>query len=301
MFFGFKRIRSKYTTGLISFKNENTNEIFKKDLEQFSRYSIYPNIKNARKLLCTSLDVCSNNLILGGGSEELLKNLFLILDYDSIQILEHSFELGFYYNRLLNKKIITNHFSFDGQSFAYDDIEKLGGEVLYLVSPHCPTGIEFTVDQIISYSRKFKYVIVDEAYLNPTSFDKPIIHNVIYIRSFSKLGGVPGLRIGYAIAHKDIIDKLNCIRNSYEICTHAIDYLQYIFNNKQLINHNINEYVKCYNLLKNEINTFSVHRANFAIFQCTEKLIGKRYKIDNRDFVRVTLCDSLNYENLYCR
>ena len=301
MVFGIKRIRSKYTTGSISFKNENTNEIFKKSLAQFSRYSIYPNIDNIRKLLCTSLSVSSNNLILSAGSEEVLKNLFLILDYDSIQILEHSFELGFYYNRLLNKKIITNYVSFDGQSFVYSDIEKLGGDVLYLVSPHCPTGIEFTTDQIISYSHKFKYVIVDEAYLNPTLFDKPIIHNVIYIRSFSKLGGVPGLRIGYAIAHKDIIDKLNCIRNSYEICTHAIDYLQYIFNNRQLIDDNVNEYVKCYNLLKKEINSFSVHCSNFAIFQCGEKLIGKIYKIDNRDFIRVTLCDSLNYENLYYR
>jgi len=300
MKFDTKRIRSKYTTGLISFKNENTNDIFKNSLGQFSRYSIYPNVDNVRKLLCTSLGVSSNNLILSAGSEEILKNLFLILDYNSIQILEHSFELGFYYNRLLNKKIITNCVSFDGQRFVYSDIGKLGGDALYLVSPHCPTGIEFTADQIKSYSRKFKYVIVDEAYLNPTIFDKPIIHNVIYIRTFSKLGGVPGLRIAYSIAHKNIIDKLNCIRNSYEICTHATEYLQYIFNNKQLIVDNINEYVKCYNLLKKEINSFSVHCANFATFK-SSNLHGKKYKIDDNEFTRVTLTDSKNYENLYYR
>lgn len=301
MFANIERIRSKYTTESVSFKNENTNDIFKKDLEKFSIYSVYPNIENTRKLLSTSLEVHFDNLILGCGSEELLKNLFLILDYNSIQILEHSFEMGFYYNRLLHKNIITNHISFDGKSFEYDNIKKLGGDVLYLVSPHCPTGIQFSSDQIIEYSHKFKYVIVDEAYLNPTLFDKPIVHNVIYVRSFSKLGGVPGLRIGYAIAHKNIIDKLNGIRNSYEICTQAVDYLQFIFHNKQLIDKNINEYIKCYNILKSKINNFSIHCANFAIFHCTEKLNGKHYKISGKDFIRVTLCDSLNYENLYCR
>lgn len=300
MSFNEKRIRSKYTVGNISFKNENTNGIFKNYLQQFSIYSVYPNIANSMQSLGLALNVSNENLILGAGSEELLKNLFLLLDYNTIQILEHSFELGFYYNRLLNKEIIVNSVSYDDKSFHFEDIETLGGDVLYLVSPHCPTGIQFTTDQIKSYSTKFKYVIIDEAYLNPTVFDKPILHNVIYVRSFSKLGGVPGLRLGYAIAHEDIIKKLNCIRNSYEINSHAVEYLKFIFDNKQLIDHNINEYKKCYDLLKRRINTFSIICANFAMFE-SENLNGKKYQINNRVFTRVTLCDSLNYENLYRR
>ena len=300
MSFNYKRIRSKYTANSVSVKNENTNDIFKNALGKFSIYSLYPNIKGAQEKIAVELNVDCDNIILGAGSEELLKNLFLLLDYDNIQILEHSFELGFYYNHLLHKEVITNCVSYDGQCFNFQDITTLGGDALYLVSPHCPTGVKFTLQQIREYSEKFKYVIVDEAYLNPIIFDQPILHNVIYLRSFSKLGGVPGLRIGYAIAHADIIQKLHTVRNSYEINSAAVEYLQFIFDNKQLIDANIMEYEKCYGLLKKDINNFSIRCANFATFEY-EKLNGKKYQISNHTFTRVTLCDSLKYENLYCR
>jgi histidinol-phosphate aminotransferase len=295
-----QRIRSNYTINNISFKNENTNSVFIKNLDKFSNCNLYPDIENAISILSDILIVDKHNLILGAGSEEILKNLFLILDYNSIQILEHSFELSFYYNRLLNKKIIVNNIKFTENTFQEGNIKKLGGDLLYLVSPHCPTGITFSLEQIIEYSKIFKYIIVDEAYINPLVFNLPIIQNVIFVRSFSKLGGVPGLRFGYAIAHKNIIHKLNCIRNSYEINVYAVEYIQYISNNLHIIDESISEYINCYNNLKNIIDTFSIYCANFATFY-GEKLNGKKYIIDNNIFTRITLCDSLNYENLCCR
>jgi histidinol-phosphate/aromatic aminotransferase/cobyric acid decarboxylase-like protein len=293
------RIRSNYTTDSISLKNENTNSIFIKKLDKFSSCSVYPDIDNTISSLSSTLNIDQSNLILGAGSEEILKNLFLVLDYDSIQILEYSFELSFYYNRLLNKKIILNNIKFDGNTFSENNIKTLGGDLLYLVSPHCPTGITFSLEQLEEYSKIFRYVIVDEAYINPLNFDLPIIQNVIYVRSFSKLGGVPGLRFGYVVSHENIIQKLNCIRNSYEINTYAVEYLQFISNNVQIIDEALDEYSKCYSNLKNVINEFSICCGNFATFK-SEKLNGKKYTINGTVFTRVTLCDSLNYENLYC-
>jgi histidinol-phosphate aminotransferase len=294
-----KRIRSKYTKNNFSLKNENTNDFFKESLNEFAAYSLYPDIKSIYAVTSVSLNVSEDNLIFGTGSEELLKNLFLLLNYNSIQILEHSYELAFYYNLLLNKRVIINHASYNEESFCFEDVESLGGDVLYLVSPHCPTAVQFSSAQIEAYSKKFKYVIVDEAYVNPTVFDKRILPNVIYVRSFSKLGGVPGLRIGYAVAHNDIIQRLHTIRNSYEINSHAVEYLKFIFDHKLLIEQNIKEYEKCYILLKQRINNFSVHCANFATFK-SQNLHGKIYKIGENEFTRVTLTDSKNYENLYC-
>lgn len=301
MIYDTLRIRSRYTTAnSISLKNENTNSIFIQKLDKFSSCSVYPDINNSISLLSSTLNIDRSNLMLGAGSEEILKNLFLVLDYDSIQILEYSFELSFYYNRLLHKKIILNHIEFDGNSFHENDIKTLGGDLLYLVSPHCPTGITFSFEQLEEYSKIFRYVIVDEAYINPLNFELPIIQNVIYVRSFSKLGGVPGLRVGYAVAHKDIIQKLNCIRNSYEINTYATEYLHFISNNAQIIDEALEEYSKCYDSLKNIVDEFSVYCGNFATFK-SEKLNGKKYTISGDIFTRVTLCDSSNYENLCCR
>ena len=296
MNFNLKRNRSEHTR-ITSFKNENMNYKFIKKLKTFKMYNKYPDIAYAIGIFKHNLNVDSDNIILGAGSEELLKNIFSILEYESIQILEHSYAMSFYYNNFLNKKIITNPLSFKNNIFKFNDIEKMGGDVLYIVSPHCPSGIHFNINDIITYSKKFKYVIVDEAYINPVFFNKPILDNVMYVRTFSKLGGVPGMRLGYAIACNNIIDKLNCIRNSYEINNHAIDYLDFIFNNKKIIDESIEEYIECYCILKNKIKSFSVQCGNFATF-ASEKLNGKKYNIDGNIFTRVTLCDILNYNNI---
>ena len=297
MNFDLKRQRSKYTEN-ISHKNENTNSIFIEKLKSFGKYHLYPNSKNGIDILSTELNVDQKNICVGFGSESLLRNLFLTLDYTSIQMLEYSYEMALYFNNLLNKKTIINNISFNQNKFETNDIVCLGGEVLYLVSPHSPTGITYDLDIIKYYSTLFKYVIVDEAYINPSLFQYPIIDNVVYIRTFSKLGGVAGLRLGYAISSEEIIKKLNCLRDSYEINSDSIDYLNFIFKNKNLIYDNMKELKTCHDLLKSKNNCFSIHCGIFSTFE-SELFHGKKYKINDKIFTRVTLCDSLNYKKLY--
>jgi histidinol-phosphate/aromatic aminotransferase/cobyric acid decarboxylase-like protein len=298
MNFEIERYRSDVTK-VFSKKNENNNLIFVKKLNQFGKYRFYPDCEKGINLLSNFFKISNKNVFLGFGSDNILKNLFLTLDYNSIQILEYSYEMAFYYNKFLCKKIIINPISFN-KGFNIKNIELLGGDILYLVSPHSPTGISFNIETILNLSKKFKYVIVDEAYLNPLTFNYPIAENVIFLRTFSKLGGVPGLRLGYAISSEGIINKLNCLRDSYEITINSIEYLEFIIKNKNLIYDNIEELEKCYNLLKTKTNCFSIFSGNFATFN-VDNLNGKKYKIDGNDFTRVTLSDTLNYENLYCR
>ena len=77
-----QRNRSIITSSIISTKNENTNSDFIKKLGKFSRYNLYPNTENGAHTLCKFLNVSKENLVLGSGSESLLRHLFLILDYD---------------------------------------------------------------------------------------------------------------------------------------------------------------------------------------------------------------------------
>lgn len=89
--------------------------------------------------------------------------------------------------------------------------------VVYVINPNNPTGTKVARDQLLNFCKtvtKHSYVIVDEAYIEYVAEEesiKEIINDnpkVIVLRTFSKIYGLAGLRIGYALAHPEIINKL---------------------------------------------------------------------------------------------
>lgn len=298
MNFNIPRKRTTPTLGIVSTKNENMDSVFIKNLGKFSRYNLYPQSETGAEVLSSLFGLNLNNIVLGNGSETLLRNLFLTLDYQTIQILEHSYEMAIYYNNVLNKNIYINQLLFD-RNFSFRDTCSVGGDLLYLVNPHCPSCICFD-EQIEKLSKSFKYVIIDRAYSNPLTGDFTLYDNVIYVSTFSKLGGVPGLRLGFAVGPTAVIQKLNCLKDSYEITIDSIEYLKFIVNNKNIIQQHIEEMRKCYSLLSFNHSGFSVHCGNFATFD-SKDYKGKPFFVNGKQFTRVTLTDCTHYENLYCR
>ncbi|MBL6949444.1 MAG: histidinol-phosphate transaminase [Bacteroidales bacterium] len=91
--------------------------------------------------------------------------------------------------------------------------------LIFLANPNNPTGTMFTHDEIAEFLLKISpeiLVVLDEAYreyvdnpLYPDSIQLYREHpNVIILHSFSKIYGLAGLRIGYGIAQKPIIEEL---------------------------------------------------------------------------------------------
>ena len=126
---------------VLSLKNENSNSKFSEKFEEFTKGNIskYPQLADLYTEW-TSYITNFQDIVFGFGSDGILRDLFNILEYNSIQMLNHSYEMGKVYNQILSKKIITNDFTFDGKIFSLKEkIADLGGDILYLVSPHCPT------------------------------------------------------------------------------------------------------------------------------------------------------------------
>ncbi len=82
---------------------------------------------------------------------------------------------------------------------------------LLLNNPHNPTGKVFPRAQILPYLDRFALVVVDEAFMDflppaeqqSLSDRVPDFSNLIVLRSLTKFYSLPGLRLGYAIAHPD--------------------------------------------------------------------------------------------------
>ncbi|MFM7365869.1 MAG: threonine-phosphate decarboxylase CobD [Cuspidothrix sp.] len=95
-------------------------------------------------------------------------------------------------------------------SFLLPQLRLEGSELgLLLNNPHNPTGRLFSRESVLPYLEKFALVVVDEAFMDflPPQQEQSLIklvqeqENLVVLRSLTKFYSLPGLRLGYAIAH----------------------------------------------------------------------------------------------------
>ena len=100
---------------------------------------------------------------------------------------------------------------------------------LLLNNPHNPTGKLWTREEILPYLEQFSLVVIDEAFmdfLTPSQEQSliPLIEdypNLVILRSLTKFYCLPGLRIGYAIAHPERLQKWQKWRDPWSVNTLA--------------------------------------------------------------------------------
>ena len=104
-------------------------------------------------------------------------------------------------------------------------------KIIYLANPNNPTGTIFTRQEFDAFYRHVPervLILLDEAYFdyardNPRYPDSMHYRydNVITLRTFSKVYGLAGLRIGYGFAHEDLIAELLKVKLPFEPSTPA--------------------------------------------------------------------------------
>jgi L-threonine-O-3-phosphate decarboxylase len=100
---------------------------------------------------------------------------------------------------------------------------------LLLNNPHNPTGKLWTREEILPHLKQFNLVVIDEAFmdfLTPAQEQSLIpwvaeYPNLVILRSLTKFYSLPGLRIGYAIAHPDRLKKWQQWRDPWSVNTLA--------------------------------------------------------------------------------
>lgn len=149
------------------------------------------------------------------------------------------------------------NFNFDFEQFKSSFSNN--SNLAILSFPNNPTGCELKDNDyvdIINYAENNQKILVfDETAalsLNGTYIEKNIQHhlnNCICINSMSKAYGVPGIRVGWIVASKTIIEECQAAKEIVSICTPlllqkiAFDILQnrnyIISNNKRIVHKNV--------------------------------------------------------------
>jgi histidinol-phosphate/aromatic aminotransferase/cobyric acid decarboxylase-like protein len=101
---------------------------------------------------------------------------------------------------------------------------------LLLNNPHNPTGQLFAKADVLRLAERFHQVVIDEAFMDflPSQAQHSLIPevanypHVVVLRSLTKFYSIPGLRLGYAIGHPDILGQWQSWRDPWSVNALAI-------------------------------------------------------------------------------
>jgi histidinol-phosphate aminotransferase len=119
-------------------------------------------------------------------------------------------------------------FAFDLQAMVQPLMQKREARVVYLANPNNPTGTAFgarELEQFLSSIPSDILVVLDEAYIHYADReDMPDsvkfyrqYKNLLIMRTFSKVYGMAGLRIGYGITQEGVVRSMNKLRTPFNV------------------------------------------------------------------------------------
>ncbi|MCK5451702.1 MAG: histidinol-phosphate transaminase [Candidatus Omnitrophica bacterium] len=185
-----------------------------------------------REALSKELSVPGENIIFGNGSDEII--IFAIRTFvspgDEVIISDPTFLIYRIASEIENaviKVVPSKDLEYDLEAML--DKVTPRTKMIFIANPENPTGSYISDVKLRDFIEKLSdeiIIFLDEAYYEfakggdyPETLDliEREDRNVIISRTFSKAYGLAGIRIGYALARKDIAEVLNKIREPFNI------------------------------------------------------------------------------------
>lgn len=209
-------------------------EMMKKYIKNLHRYPEGGCYYLAKKL-AQKLKVSMDNIVFGNGSNE-------VLELVGRTFYEAGDEILFSQYAFIVYKLVAQSL---GAKFTEVKAKGLGHDldafvkaitpktkIIYLANPNNPTGTMFgkkAFEKFISKVPSNCLVVLDEAYAEyvddddyPSGLDYlKKYKNLIIVRTFSKIYGLAGLRVGYGIMDKQLANFMNRVREPFNVNTLA--------------------------------------------------------------------------------
>ena len=203
-------------------------EAIRKEIENIN---LYPEASSRllREKLAHKLKVDKEMIIVGNGADDVIDliGMAFINEGDEVIIGDITFPAYETATKIMGGKLISvklKDFRYDLEEIAQRINEKT--KIIFLCNPNNPTGTivsKETVDKLMKQIPDYVIVVFDEAYYdyvenkNYTSGLSYILEgkNVIILRTFSKIAGIAGVRVGYGIAKPELIGYLRRVVNPF--------------------------------------------------------------------------------------
>jgi len=210
-----------------------------------------------KQRLAREFNLPAAQFVVGNGSNEIIELLArgFLSEGDRVISSEHTFLVY----PLIAKACGASYVSAPMKDFRYDlrsilDRVDERTRLIFIANPNNPTGTYVKADEIEDFLSKIpKDVVVcfDEAYIDfveAKDFPYLLFHvkankpNVILLRTFAKSFGLAGLRVGYGMASREMIQYLEKIRQPFNVnrlaqigaCA-ALDDRHFLWRSKRLV------------------------------------------------------------------
>ncbi|MEE9500313.1 MAG: histidinol-phosphate transaminase [Candidatus Omnitrophota bacterium] len=225
-----------------------------------------------KKALARRLAVRPENIIVGNGSDEIiiLALRAFLKRGEEVVIAKPTFLIYELASRIAGAKIKfapLKDFRYDIPGMA----RLISGKtkLIFIANPDNPTGTYVTkkeIDFLVSSAPTHTILYFDEAYFefakNRRDFPNTMKYiknkNIIITRSFSKIYSLAGLRIGYGIAKREIIDCLNRVREPFNVNSVAQAAAHVSLNDKSYIERTIKFVEKAKSFLYKELDSLGL-------------------------------------------
>ena len=291
-------------------------QAIEKDKDKIFKYP-ESDSNSLRKVLSEKFNIDSKRIICGSGSDQIFDltcHLFL-KPGDEVVATEFGFIMHRIYASLYKAKVILAK----EKNFKASVDEILGKvtdktKIVFIANPNNPTGTYLPKNEMLNLRKKLRsniLLVVDDAYfefLNLEDFVSGLdlfkdSANVLITRTFSKVYGLAGLRLGWGYSSKKIIDAMYQIKPPFNVNRIALAAgIEAIKDNewtKRAIEHNTLWSKKIFSVLKEFNIKTNKPSANFFLInfeetkinsdEAFEKLVTKKlilrkmtqYKISN--------------------
>jgi len=176
---------------------------------------------NLRKAIAASHDLDPGEVFVGNGSDEVLAHTFQALLKHELPLLFPDVTYSFYptYCGLYGidfREVLLD----EKMQVRIEDYRQPCGAVI-LPNPNAPTGSALPVAAIEALISEHpdQVVVIDEAYVDFGGESAiPLVRkypNLLVVQTFSKSRGLAGLRVGFAVGQRPLIDALVRVKDSF--------------------------------------------------------------------------------------
>ena len=195
--------------------------------------NLYPdgNAFDLKQKLAAKLNLPPANLMLGNGSNEIIEFVGHAYMAPGVDVVVSQYCFLVY--PLVTKLFGANLVSVPATSYGHDLRAMLRAitpqtRVVFVANPNNPTGTVVANAELEKFVREVPahvLVVLDEAYIEFLDSPPDLLSlirngaqpNLLLMRTFSKIFGLAGLRLGYGIGHPELVAALERVRQPFNI------------------------------------------------------------------------------------
>jgi histidinol-phosphate aminotransferase len=223
--------------------------------DELAELNLYPdgNAFNLKQALSRELNVEPAQLTIGNGSSDILDFVLraFVTPEHEVMFAEHAFAMYPILTRIIGAKPVQvkarnwGH-DLDAMAAAITDATR----VVFIANPNNPTGTWLTKDELAAFLDRIPedvLVVLDEAYFEyvdeadyPNGVNLVANYpNLVVTRTFSKVYGLAGLRVGYGVSTPQVADYLNRVRPPFNVNQLALVAAEHALKDKEHLKNSV--------------------------------------------------------------